>query len=222
MLCSVLSFDATSGRTGETDAVCCRFCARIRGCQCHLSNAAGKQAEQEGKCFHGRKRRGEGSPLIVSTDQGSDQAVALADLVREDAPGAALAVAGTDGVQRALTLKIDHNGMDGALVAAGIHAHTADQIGARLRTLLDQDAANHGAGDQVEVHRCGVVNWNHNTGTDRSRLQGLVPVVKPSTDADFVRDRMLKMGRQSKEGQGRPVDANGRHRTCHKIMAKKV
>jgi hypothetical protein len=87
-----------------------------------------------------------------------------------------------------------------------------------LRTLLDQDAANHGAGDQVEVHRCGVVNWNHNTGADRICLQGVVPVVKPSTDAGFVEDLMLKMGRQSEEGRGSPVDANGRHGSSLEII----
>jgi len=48
--------------------------------------------------------------------------------------------------------------MDGALVAAGIHAHGANQVAAGLRTLLDQDAANHGTGEKVKVHRCGVVN----------------------------------------------------------------
>lgn len=141
--------------------------------------------------------------------------------MREDAPGAALAVAGADGVQRALTLQIDHNSVDGALVAAGIHAHTADQIRAGLRTLLDQDAANHGAGDQVEVHRCGVVNWNHNTGADRIRLQGLVPVVRPSTDADFAGDLMLIIRGQSEEGRGSPVDANDRHGSSLEIMAEK-
>lgn len=107
-------------------------------------------------------------------------------------------------------------------MAAGIHAHTANQIRAGLRTLLNQDAANHGAGDQVKVHRSGVVNWNHNTGTDRIRLQGLVPVVKPSTDAVFAGDLMLKMGRQSEEGRGSPVDANGRHGSSLEIMAEKV
>lgn len=97
-------------------------------------------------------------PPVGSTDQGSDHTVTLADGVRKDAPGATLAIAGADGVQNALALQIDHNGVNGALVALRIHAHGADQIRARLRTLLDQDAADHGAGDQVEVHRSGVVN----------------------------------------------------------------
>lgn len=94
----MLSFDSTSGRTGEADAIGGGFCARINGCQCHLSNTAGEQAEKEGKCFHGREGKGEGSPRIVSPDQSSDQAVALADRSRIDKPGAALAVAGADGV----------------------------------------------------------------------------------------------------------------------------
>lgn len=101
---------------------------------------------------------GVGAPRIVSPEQGSGKTITLADRSGENVPGAALAVAGTDGIQGTLTLKIDHHGVDGALVAAGIHAHGANQIGAGLRSLLNQDAANHGAGDQVEVHRSGVVN----------------------------------------------------------------
>jgi hypothetical protein len=98
------------------------------------------------------------SPRIVSPDEGGDDAVTLADLVRQDAPGATLAIAGADSVQHPITLQIDHHSVNGALVAAGIHAHGADQIGAGLRSLLNQDAADHGAGDQVKVHRSGVVN----------------------------------------------------------------
>jgi len=102
--------------------------------------------------------RGVVCPPYGSTDQGSDQAVTLADGSGENIPGAALAVAGADGIQHPSTLQIDHHGVDGALVVAGIHAHSANQVAAGLRTLLDQDAANHGAGEKVEVHRCGVVN----------------------------------------------------------------
>ena len=148
----MLSFDATNGRTGDADPIGSGVCARINGCQRCLCNAKRQQAEQDGECFHG-ERGGASLPPYGSTDQGSDQAVALADPIGIDEPGAALAVAGADGIQRALALKINHHGVDGALVALRVHAHNADQIGARLRTLLDQDAADHGAGDQVEVHR---------------------------------------------------------------------
>lgn len=55
-------------------------------------------------------------------------------------------------------LKIDHNSVNGALVALRIHAHATDDLSAAHGTLLNQDAANHDAGDQVEVHRSGVVN----------------------------------------------------------------
>lgn len=107
-------------------------------------------------------------------------------------------------------------------MAAGIHAHSANQVAAGLRTLLDQDAANHGAGDQVKVHRSGVVNWNHNTGADRICLQGLVPACRLSTDAGFAGDLMLIIRGQSDEVGGITVDEKGRYLTCHKIMAKKV
>ncbi len=93
-----------------------------------------------------------------STDQGSKDPVTLADGSGADAPLITLAILGASGSQDAITLKIDHNGVNGTLVALRIHAHATDDLSAAHGTLLNQDAANHGAGDQVEVHRSGVVN----------------------------------------------------------------
>ena len=47
---------------------------------------------------------------------------------------------------------------------------------------------------------------------------GSVPPCELSTDAVFAWDPMLIIRGQSAEGQGRPVDANGRHRTCAQII----
>ena len=93
-----------------------------------------------------------------STDQGGDQAIPLADGSGIDEPGATLAVAGADGVNDALPLHVHHHGVNGALVAAGIHAHGANQVAACHGALLNQDAADGGAGESGEVHWGGVVN----------------------------------------------------------------
>jgi len=95
---------------------------------------------------------------MLSTDQGSDQAVPLADGIGADTPQITLAILGASGSQNPCILKINHHGVDGALVALRIHAHATDDLSAAHGTLLDQDAADHGAGDQVKAHRSGVVN----------------------------------------------------------------
>lgn len=100
---------------------------------------------------------GGAAPRSVSPDQGSDQAVTLADLIGVDEPQIApLTLHG--GAQSALPLQIDHNGVDGALVALGIESHAAHDVGASLGTVLDQGAADGDAGESGEVHRSGVVN----------------------------------------------------------------
>ena len=97
-------------------------------------------------------------PPYGSTDQGSDQAVTLADGGRVDKPGAPLAVAGADGVQDTLPLHFNHDSVNGALMAAGIQTHAAHDLRAGLGTVLNQGGANGGADDGAEVHRSGVVN----------------------------------------------------------------
>ncbi len=106
---------------------------------------------------HGRKGGGI-LPPVGSTDESSDQAITLADLTGDDEPEIPLAVVGAGGIQNAITLQIDHDGMDGALVAAGIHAHAPNDVGAGLGTVLNQGGADGGAGESGEVHRSGVVN----------------------------------------------------------------
>ena len=97
-------------------------------------------------------------PPYGSTDQGSDQAITLADGGRVDKPGATLAVAGADGIQDALTLHLNHESVNRALVLAGIETHAAHDLRAGLGTVLNQGGADSGADDGAEVHRSGVVN----------------------------------------------------------------
>ena len=102
--------------------------------------------------------RGDCSPRIVSSDQGRDQAVTLADCGRIDPPQIALAVTVTGCKQNAIALHVHHNGVNGALMALGIQSHAPHNIRACLGSLLDEDDANSGADDGGEVHRSGVVN----------------------------------------------------------------
>lgn len=80
-----------------------------------------------------------------STDHGSDQPVTLADCLRIDKPQITLTIVCSGGAQDAALFHVNHNGMDGALVTAGIHAHAPDNLRAGLGTLLDQGAADGGA-----------------------------------------------------------------------------
>jgi hypothetical protein len=84
---------------------------------------------------HGRK--GRSAPRIVSSDQGSDQAVTLADCGRIDPPQIALAVTVTGCKQNAIALHVHHNGVDGALVALGIQSHAPHNIRACLIAVLN-------------------------------------------------------------------------------------
>ena len=63
-----------------------------------LAKVQAIRQKRKGSAFMVGKERGGRIPPIVSPDQCSNQAVTLADFVREDAPGAPLAVAGADGV----------------------------------------------------------------------------------------------------------------------------
>ena len=99
-----------------------------------------------------------------STDQGSDQAVTLADAVREDAPAVTLAVLGAGCGEDPCILQIHHDGVNGSLVAAGIQSHAAHKVAAGLGSLLDQGRTHGGADDGAEVHRSGVVNCRYPTG----------------------------------------------------------
>ena len=122
-----------------------------------LANVQAIRQNRKGNAFMVGKRRGDPSPLIVSPDQSSDQAVALADRSREDAPLiAALALHG--GGEDACRLHINHHRVDGALVALRVQSHASDDLRAGLFAVLNQGGADGVAGDQVEVHLSGVVN----------------------------------------------------------------
>ena len=97
-------------------------------------------------------------PPIVSPDQGGSESITLADLTGDDEPEIPLAVVGACGTQNAITLQIDHHGVNGALVALRIHAHAPNDVGAGLGTFLNQGGADSDAGESGEVHWSGVVN----------------------------------------------------------------
>jgi len=97
-------------------------------------------------------------PLRESADQGGDQTIPLADRGGDDEPQIPLAIVGAGGAQDAVALQINHNGVDGALVAAGVHSHAPHDVGAGLGSLLNQGGADCGAGQSGEVHWSGVVN----------------------------------------------------------------
>ena len=101
---------------------------------------------------------GIGAPPWESADQRRDQAVPLADCCGDDEPQIPLAIIGTGGTQDAIPLQINHNGVDGALVVAGVHSHSPHDVGAGLGSLLNQGGADCGAGQSGEVHWSGVVN----------------------------------------------------------------
>ena len=81
---------------------------------------------------------------------GSDQAVALANLIKVHKPQIPLAVIGTGCGQGACLLKINHKGMDGALVTARIQTHRAHKVAAGLGSVVDQAGADRGADDGCE------------------------------------------------------------------------
>ena len=97
------------------------------------------------------------SPPYWSTDKGGDDPIPLPDAVCVSKPQiASCALHG--GTQNPFTLQIDHNGMDGALVAFGVQSHASHKVGAGLRSLLNQGGADRGPGDGGEVHWSVVVN----------------------------------------------------------------
>lgn len=93
------------------------------------------------------------TPLVQlnrSSRDSSDQAVPLADCGRDDEPLVALTIGRTGGIQNALGFQIDHQGVNRALVTAGIQTHGADEIRAGHRSLVDQVGADAGADDGGE------------------------------------------------------------------------
>ncbi len=92
-------------------------------------------------------------PLKESPDQGSGESITLADLIGVNEPEITLAIVAAGGAQNALTLQIHHNGVDGALMAAWVHAHAPHNGGAGLGTVLDERGPDGDAGDDAEVHR---------------------------------------------------------------------
>ena len=88
----------------------------------------------------------------ASTDHSGDQAVTLADRGGHDEPQIPLAIVGAGGIQDPFLLQVNHQSVDGALVALGVQTQFPHQVGAGVGTALDQSAADRGADDGVE-HR---------------------------------------------------------------------
>ena len=92
------------------------------------------------------------------SDQGSDQAITLADAIPPDEPQITLAVLVVRCSQDTIALHVHHDGVNGALVAAGIESHAVNDVRAGLGSVLNQRGADCSAGECGEVHRSGVVN----------------------------------------------------------------
>jgi len=86
-------------------------------------------------------------PLIVSPDQGSSESIPLADHSGVNEPQVTLAIIGSGGAQDAILLHVNHKGVDGSLVAAGIESQFPHQIGAGMGSTLDQGGADGGSED---------------------------------------------------------------------------
>ena len=120
--------------------------ARVTGAETVIGSEGGVGERQSfGRCRSLKYSRSEG-------DQGGDQAVPLADRVGEDEPLVALAVLGQGGGEGAFGLQVNHQGVNGALVAAGVHSQGEHQVAAGHRSVLDQGRADGGAEEGGE-HR---------------------------------------------------------------------
>ena len=117
-----------------------------------------KSAERERVSALSMIGRGAERPLRESTDQSSGESITLADCSRHNEPEVALAIVATGGVQDTLTLHFNHESVNSSLVLARVESHATHKVGAGLRSLLNQCAADCGADDGTEVHWSGVVN----------------------------------------------------------------
>ena len=99
------------------------------------------------------------APCNISSDsrEGSDQTIALSDLLKVHKPQIPLSVIGTGGGQGARLFQINHKGVNGALMATGVKTHRAHKVAAGLGAIVDQAGADRGADDRSEHDRFGVV-----------------------------------------------------------------
>ena len=86
------------------------------------------------------------------------------------------------GGEDALLLHINHQGVDGALVAAGVKTHSANQVGAGHRTIVDQVSAD-GSADDGGEHRSVAVE-----SIVADRGQGSAPLSVVSDDHPVAAD----------------------------------
>jgi len=94
---------------------------------------------------------GVATPQSLRSDEDCSEAVTLADGAHVKMPLAALPRDGVDLCpELPIALQIDHNGVDGALVALGVHAHATDDLRAGLGTVVQQGGADSDADEGVE------------------------------------------------------------------------
>ena len=92
------------------------------------------------------------SPPRLSPDQRSGETIALADV--DNRPLIALAIARTGRGENTIIFHVYHYGMDCTFVTLRIHSHNAHEIATRLRSLLNENAADCDTGQSGEVeHR---------------------------------------------------------------------
>jgi hypothetical protein len=86
----------------------------------------------------------------LSPDQGSSETIPLPNRSGNRKPQIPFPIVSTGRGDASSSLQINHKGMDGSLVAAGIQTQGAHQVGAGLGTFLDQLGADRGADDGAD------------------------------------------------------------------------
>lgn len=97
-------------------------------------------------------------PESLRSHKDCGEAVTLADVIHIKMPLAALAADRVDLCpELPIALQIHHHGVDGALVALGVHTHAANDLRAGLGTVVQQGGTDSDADEGVE-HGSVVVN----------------------------------------------------------------
>lgn len=116
---------------------------------------------------------GVATPQSLRSHKDCGEAVTLADVVHIEVPLATLPRDGVDfRPDLPIALQIDHHGVDGSLVALGVHSHATDDLRAGLGTVVEQGGTDGDAGEGVE-HGSVVVNKSNL----QERWEGVTPPV---------------------------------------------
>lgn len=116
---------------------------------------------------------GVATPQSLRSHKDCSEAVTLADVIHVEVPLATLAADGVDLCpELPIALQIHHHGVDGALVALGVHTHAANDLRAGLGTVVQQGGTDSDANEGVE-HGSVVVNKSNL----QERWEGVTPPV---------------------------------------------